>query len=111
MKFHPGAGCAAPMAESLAPDAHSSDSESDRFMDSDDARDYADQFQLPGSPGSPGGISDENQDILAAVLKAIPECISEADFACFAYLLPYMESVHVETRTVQQAIAVSHYAV
>ena len=85
MKFHPGAGCAAPMAESLAPDAHSSDSESDRFMDPDDARDYADQFQLPSSPGSPGGISDENQDILAAVLKAIPECISEADFASPIY--------------------------
>jgi hypothetical protein len=28
-------------------------------MDPDDARDYADQFQLPGSPGSPSEINDK----------------------------------------------------
>ncbi len=99
------------MSEPLAPAAHPSDSESDRFMNPDDARDYADQFQLSGSPGSPSGINDENLEILAAVLKCILECINEADFACFTDLLPYMEPVHVEMRTVQEAIAVSHCAI
>jgi hypothetical protein len=80
-------------------------------MDPYDARDFADKFQLPGSPGSPGGVNDENLEILAAVLKFIPECIDEADFACFSDLLPYMELFHVETRTGQEAIAVSHYAI
>ena len=87
------------MADPIVPAA--SDSESDRSMDPDEARDYADQFQIPGSPGSPGGVNDENLEILAAVLKCILECIDKADFACFTYLLPYMEPVHVEMRTVQ----------
>ena len=99
------------MAEPLAPAAHPSDSELDGFMDPDDVRDYADQFQLPGSPGSLGAINYENLEILAAVLKCILECINEADFACFTDLLPYMEPVHVEMRTVQEAIAVSHCAI
>ena len=111
MKFTPGADCAAPVAEPLAPAAHCSDSESDWFMDPDDARDYADQFQLPGSPGSPSGINDKNLEILAAVLKCILECINKADFACFTDLLPYMEPVQVEMRTVQEAIAMSHCAI
>ncbi len=99
------------MAEPLAQAAHPSDSEPDRFMDPDDARDYAGQFQLPGSPGSPSRINDEILEILVAVLKCILECIDEVDFACFTDLLPYMESLHVDMRTVQEAIAVSHCAI
>ncbi len=69
------------MAKPLVPAAHPSGSELDGFINPYDARDYADQFQLPGSPGSLGGINDENLEISAAVLKFIPECINEADFA------------------------------
>ncbi len=75
------------------------DSEADRSMDSYDACDYADQVLLPDSPDSPGGINDENLEILAAVLTCIPECIYEADFARMGNPLPYIEPVHVETRT------------
>ena len=49
-------------------------------MDPNEARDYANQFPYPDSPDSPGGINDENLEILAAVLKCITECIDEADF-------------------------------
>ncbi len=99
------------MAKLLVPAAHPSDSELDWFIDPYDARDCADQFQLPDSPGSLGGINDENLEILAAVLKCIPECINKVDFAWLADLLPYMELVHVETRTAEEAIEVNHYAI
>ena len=81
MKSPSGAGCAAPVAKPLVPAAHPSDSELDGFIDPYDARDCADQFQLPDTPGSLGGINYENLEILAAVLKCIPECIDKTDFA------------------------------
>ena len=46
------------------------------------------------APDSPGGINDENLDILAAILKQIPECIDEANFDHLSKLLPNMEPVH-----------------
>ena len=83
--------------------------EEDRFMDPDDSRDYADQFPYPDGPDSPGSINDENLEILASIMKLIPECINKADFDRLSDLLPHMEPVQVATRTVQEAIAVSYY--
>ena len=49
-------------------------------------------------PDSPGRINDESlEEILAAILKCIPECISEADFKRLSDLLPHMEPVYVAT--------------
>ena len=94
------------MAEPGAAAAH--DSEEDRSMDQDDARDYADQFPYPDDPDSPGSINDESREILAAILKQIPECIDKANFDHLSDLLPHMEPVHVATRTEKAAIAVSY---
>ena len=58
---------------------------------------------------SPGSINDENLEILAAILKQIPECINKENFDRLSNLLPHMEPVQVATRTVQEAIAVSYY--
>ena len=58
------------------------DSEEDRLMDPDDARDYADQFPYPDDPDSPGSINNENLEILASIMKLIPECIDKEDFDC-----------------------------
>jgi hypothetical protein len=78
-------------------------------MDPDDSRDSADQFPYPDDPDSPGSINDENLEILASIMKLIPECINKADFDHLSDLLPHMEPVQVATRTVQEAIAVSYY--
>ena len=106
MPFLSDAGIGARVAEPVAAAAH--DSEDDWSMDQDDARDYADQFPYPDDPDSPGSIKDENLEILAPILKQIPECIDEANFDRLSDLLPHMESVQVATRTVQEAIAVSY---
>ena len=92
-------------AEPVAAAAH--DSEEDRSMDPDDARDYADQFPYPDDPDSPGSINDENLEILAAILNQIPECIDKANFTVFPTFF-HMEPVQVATRTVQEAIAVTY---
>ena len=107
MPFLSDAGIGARVAEPVAAAAH--DSEEDRSMDPDDARDYADQFPYPDDPDSPGSINDENLEILAAILKQVPECIDKANFNRLSGLLPHMEPVQVATRTVQEAIAVSYY--
>ena len=106
MPFLSNAGIGARVAEPVAAAAH--DSEEDWSMDPDDARDYADQFPYPDDPDSPGSINDENLEILAAILKQIPECIDKANFDRLSDLLPHMEPVQVATRTVQEAIAVSY---
>jgi hypothetical protein len=46
-----------------------SDNESDWVMDSDEARDYADQFPDLDGPDSPGRINNRNLEVLEAVLK------------------------------------------
>ena len=102
---HAGAGVR--VAEPVAAAEH--DSEEDRSMDPYDARDYADQFPYPDDPDSPGSINYENLEILASIMKLIPECINKADFDRLSHLLPNMEPVQVATRTVQEAIAVSYY--
>jgi hypothetical protein len=102
---HAGAGVR--VAEPVAAAEH--DSEEDRSMDPYDARDYADQFPYPDDPDGPGSINDENLEILASIMKHIPECINKADFDRLSHLLPNMEPVQVATRTVQEAIAVSYY--
>ena len=107
MPFLSDAGIGARVAEPVAAAAH--DSEEDRSMDPDDARDYADQFPYPDDPDSPGSINDENLEILASIMKLIPECINKADFDRWSDLLPHIEPVQVATRTVQEAIAVSYY--
>ena len=73
-------------------------------MDPDDARDYQDQLPYPEDPDSPGKINDENLEILAAILKHIPDCIDEEFFDRLSNLLPHMEPVQDATRTVQEAI-------
>ena len=84
-----------------------SDSESDRSMDSIEARDFADQNPDLDDPYSPSSTNDPNMAILAAILKSIPECIESGDFESLSDLLPDQEEVKVATRTVQEAIAVS----
>jgi hypothetical protein len=106
MHFSFDAGIAARVEEPIAPAAL--DSEEDRSMDPDDARDYEDQFPCLGVPARTGSINDENLEILAAILKNIPECMNEEDFGRLSDLLPHIEPVHVPTRTVQEAIAVSY---
>lgn len=83
------------------------DNASDRSMDSDEARDYADQFQDQPDLDSRGRINDRDLDVLEAVLNLIPKCITAPDFQRLSDLIPHMEPVHVATRTVQEAIAVS----
>ena len=107
MSFLSDAGVGVRVVEPVAAAEH--DSEEDRFMDPDDSRDYADQFPYPDDPDSPGSINDENLEILASIMKLIPECINKADFDRLSDLLPHMEPVQVATRTVQEAIAVSYY--
>ena len=87
--------------------AAASDNDSDRLMDSDDARDYADQFQDQPDLDSLGRIIDRDLDVLEAVLNLIPKCITKTDFQRLSDLMPHMEPVHVATRTVQEAIALS----
>ena len=106
MSFLSNAGVGVRVAEPVAAAEH--DSEEDRFMDPDDSRDYADQFPYPDDPDSPGSINNENLEILAAILKQIPECIDKANFDRLSDLLPHMEPVHVATRTVHEAITVSY---
>ena len=66
------------LAEPVAAAEH--DSEENQLLDPDDASDYADQYSCPNDPDSPGSINDENLEILAAILKQIPECIDKANF-------------------------------
>jgi hypothetical protein len=46
-----------------------SDNESDWLKDSDEVRDYADQFPDLDGPDSPGRINNRNLEVLEAVLK------------------------------------------
>jgi hypothetical protein len=83
------------------------DNASDRSMDADEASYYADQFQDQPDLDSRGRINDQDLDVLEAVLNLILKCITAPDFQRLSDLIPHMEPVHVATRTVQEAIAVS----
>ncbi len=76
-------------------------------MDSDEARDYADQFPDLDGPDRPDRINYRNLEVLEAVLKFITKCINKADFHRLSDLILHQEPVCVPTRTVQEAIAVS----
>jgi len=97
---------AARVEEPIAPAAL--DSEEDQSMDPDDARDDGDQFPCLGDRARTGSINNENLEILAAILKNIPECMNEEDLGRLSDLLPHLEPVHVPTRTEQEAMAVSY---
>ncbi len=85
-----------------------SDSESDQPMDSIEARDFADRNPDLDDPDSPGCSTNyPNFAILAAILKSIPACIQAEFFECVSTLLSDQEAVEVDTRTVQEAMAVS----
>ncbi len=86
MCYPSDAGIVARVEEPIASAAR--DSEEERSMDPDDARDHEDQFSCLGGPARPGSINDENLEILAAILKTIPECINEEDFSRLSNLLP-----------------------
>ncbi len=83
------------------------DNASDRSLDADEARDYADQFQDQPDLDSRGRINDRDLDVLGAVLNLIPKCITAPDFQRLSDLIPHMEPIHVAIRTAQEAIAVS----
>ena len=83
------------------------DNASERSMDADEARNYADQCQDQPDLDSRGRINDRDLDVLEAVLNLIPKCITAPDFQRLSDLIPHMEPVHVATRTVQEAIAMS----
>ena len=104
MRFPSNAGISTAVADPIVPAA--SDSESDRSMDPDEARDYADQFAYHDDPDSPGSVNDKNSEILAEILESIPACIQEADFKRLSDLLPHTEPVQVAARTMQEAIEV-----
>jgi len=87
--------------------AAASDNDSDRLMESDDASDYADQFQHLDDLDRLCRINDRTLDVLEAVLNFIPNIINKIDFQRLSDLIPHMQPVHVATRTVQEAIAVS----
>jgi hypothetical protein len=87
--------------------AAANDKDSDRSMDPDEARDYADQFQDQPDLDSLGRIIDRDLDVPEAVLNFIPNIINKIDLQRLSDLIPHMQTVHVATRTVQEAIAVS----
>ncbi len=87
--------------------AAANDNASDRSMDPDEARDYADRFQDQPDLDSQGRIIDRDLDVLEAVLNLIQKCITTPDFQQLSDLIPHMEPVHVANRTAQEAIAVS----
>jgi hypothetical protein len=60
--------------------AAASDNDSDRLMDSDDARDYADQFQHLDDLDRLGRINNRTLDVLEAVLNFIPNIFIKIDF-------------------------------
>ena len=83
------------------------DNASDRSMESDEASNYADQFQDQPDLESRGRINDQDLDVLEAFLNLIPKCITAPDFQRLSDLIPHMAPVLVATRTVQESIAVS----
>ncbi len=56
------------------------DNASDRSMDSDEASDYADEFQDQPDLDSRGRINNRDLDVLEAVLNLIQKCITTSDF-------------------------------
>ena len=74
------------------------DSDSDRVMDPDEQRDYADQ-----APPSDSDLDGDTQ-ILATLFKHIPECIDTADIELLLQDIPVQPPVVIPARTMQEAI-------
>ncbi len=74
------------------------DSDSDRVMDPDEQRDDADQ-----GPPSDSDLDGDTQ-ILATLLKHIPECIHAADIELLLQDIPVQPPVVILARTMQEAI-------
>ncbi len=74
------------------------DSDSDRVMDSDEVRDYADQ-----GPRSDSDLEGDTQ-ILATLLKLIPGCIDAADIELLLQGIPVQPPVVIPARSMQEAI-------
>jgi hypothetical protein len=74
------------------------DSDSDRVMDSDEERDYADQ-----GPRSDSDLDGDTQ-ILATLLKLIPGCIDAADIELLLQGIPVQPPVVIPARSMQEAI-------
>ncbi len=74
------------------------DSDSDRVMDPDEQRDYANQ-------GPPSDLDlDGDTQILATLLKHISECIDAADIELLLQDIPVQPPVVIPARTMQEAI-------
>ena len=71
-------------------------------MDTDEACDYADQFPL-----SDRDMEEDNQ-ILAALLKRIPSCITVSDIDQLLQDIPVQPPLLVPVRTVQEAVAAGY---
>ena len=74
------------------------DSDSDRVMDPDKQRDYADQ-----GPPSDSDLDGDTQ-ILATLLKLIPGCINTADIELLLQGIPVQPPVVIPARSMQEAI-------
>jgi hypothetical protein len=74
------------------------DPDSDRVMDPDEQRDYADQ-----GPPSDSDLDGDTQ-ILATLLKHIPECIDAADIELLLQDIPVQPPVVIPARSMQEAI-------
>ena len=74
------------------------DSDSGRVMDPDEERDFADQ-----RPPSDSDLDGDTQ-ILATLLKHIPECIDAADIELLLQDIPVQPLVVIPARTMQEAI-------
>ncbi len=71
----------------------------DREMDPDEARDYADQGPLPDKD------MEEDNEILATLLKHMPSCMNADDIEQLLQEIPVHPSAVVPVRTVQEAVA------
>ncbi len=78
MHFSSDAGIAARVEEPIASAAL--DSEEDRSMDPDDARDYEDRFSCLGDPARAGSINYENLEVLAVIFKKYPRIHEQRGF-------------------------------
>ncbi len=74
------------------------DSDSDRVMDPDEQRDFADQ-----GPPSDSDLDGDTQ-ILATLLKLIPGCIDAADIELLLQGIPVQPPVVIPARSMQEAI-------
>ena len=97
-----GMRCSSLAAANLPPAQHSDagdgGNDPDREMDPDEARDYADQGPLPERD------MEEDNEILAALLKHMPSCMNADDIEKLLQEIPVHPPAVVPVRTVQEAV-------